>query len=64
MELRRKKKRTRPGEKMMDRETTINQNDTKEYLQYLLDAEEAIEINREAPEGEGRPLKQEKDGHG
>jgi hypothetical protein len=48
MELRRKKKRTRLGEKMMDRETMINQNDTKEYLHYILDAEEAIEINREA----------------
>ncbi len=38
----------------MDRETTINQNDTKEYLHSLLVAEEAIESNREAPEGEGR----------
>jgi hypothetical protein len=57
MELRRKKKRMRPGEKMMDRETTINQGDTKEFLHYLLDVEEAIEINREAPEGEGRSLK-------
>jgi hypothetical protein len=51
----------------MDRETTINQNDTKEYLHSLLDAEEAIESNREAPVGEGRssrPSKQEKDGRG
>jgi hypothetical protein len=48
----------------MDRETTINQNDTKEYLHSLLDAEEAIKSNREAPEGEGRSSKQEKDGRG
>jgi hypothetical protein len=44
----------RPGEKMMDRETTINQNDTKEYLHYMLDAEEAIKINREASDGKRR----------
>jgi hypothetical protein len=48
----------------MDRETTINQNDTKEYLHSLLDAREVIESNREVPEGEGRTSKQEKDGHG
>ena len=67
MEMGRKKKQKRPGEKVMDRETTINQNDTKEYLHSLLDAEKAIESNMEAPEGEGRssrPSKQEKDGRG
>jgi hypothetical protein len=62
MELKRKKKET--GEKVMDRETTINQNDAKEYLHSLLDAEEAINSNREAPEGEGRTSKREKDGRG
>jgi hypothetical protein len=37
MEMGRKKKKKRPGEKVMDRDTTINQNDTKEYLHsYLL----------------------------
>ncbi len=54
----------RPGEEMMDKETTINQNDAKEYLHSLLDAEEAINSNREAPEGEGRTSKREKDGRG
>jgi hypothetical protein len=61
MKLRGKKKRMRPGEKMMVRDTTINQNDTKEYLHSLLDAEEAIKSNRKPPEREGRLSKRDLD---
>jgi hypothetical protein len=52
-----KEERKRPGEKVMERESTINQNSSRQYLHCLLHEEEAIERKREAPAEEGRSRK-------
>jgi hypothetical protein len=59
-----KEEKNRPGEKVMEREATINQNDSKEYLHSLLHEVKAIDRKWKAPEEEERRSKQRNDGSG